>query len=335
MLWLGYKDGDVSSLLLNGDHDATKIQTQLINFFTYLRNNGNNLSPRTLKQYHTALKSFYEYNDINNINWRKVRKTIGHLAKKAIDRPYNYEEIRRLLNYADERKRVIILLMASSGMCSGAISGLKLRDLQYIDEHSLYQITVYRNEPEEYITFCNFECASAIQSYLDFRKRHGEILTDNSPLIRDHFNARGATAQQARSVDTETIQNEIYFLLYQAGIRDHSNMKTKHGDRYQIMVTHALRKHFKTKCMSAELNPVIVEMLMGHSVGLEKVYYKPQPQDLLKEYIKAIPALTINEESRLKQKVDVLTVRDKEREDRLIKLQEQFELINKRLGLSK
>jgi len=41
---------------------------------------------------------------------------------------------------------------------------------------------------EEYITFCTPECAKEIDTYLGFRKRHGEIITNDSFLFVKKFN---------------------------------------------------------------------------------------------------------------------------------------------------
>jgi hypothetical protein len=42
------------------------------------------------------------------------------------------------------------------------------------------------------------------------------------------------------------------------------------------------------------------EMLLGHSIGLNKAYYRPDESEILQEYLKAVDLLTINEENRLK-----------------------------------
>lgn len=80
--------------------------------------------------------------------------------KVANDRPYTVEEISKMLEKVDQRGRVVILLMASSGMREGAIHSLKMAHLERIQE--VYKITVYKNDPEEYITFCSPECVSRI-----------------------------------------------------------------------------------------------------------------------------------------------------------------------------
>jgi predicted nucleic acid-binding Zn-ribbon protein len=50
---------------------------------------------------------------------------------------------------------------------------------------------------------------------------------------------------------------------------------------------------------------------MGHRGGLQHKYDKPEVEELLEEYIKAIDLLTINDENRLKAKVATLEDKDK------------------------
>jgi hypothetical protein len=54
---------------------------------------------------------------------------------------------------------------------------------------------------------------------------------------------------------------------------------------------------------------------MGHSVGISDSYYRPTERDLLEEYQKAIDALTISNENRLKTQVEVLAATSKETEE--------------------
>jgi integrase len=324
--FLQIKDGDLGKLLLNKTTmDATQIQNQIITFLAHMKYKVA-VSPRTLKGYYTALKSFYNYNDITTeINWSKIRKQIGRMIKRAFDEPYTYAQIKQLLDFADERTKVMVLLMASSGMRRGAIAGLKFRDLTYIEEHKLYQVIVYRNAEEQYTTFTTPECAAAIDLYKKYRERYGEVITKDAPLIREDFNwrAKGKQVAKPRHIATEAVDTQLFRLIYRSGIRDSKDVKKLHsGDRHENMAMHALRKFFKTKCMAADgINPVSVEMLMGHSIGfLEQVYYKPTEAELLQQYLKAVPHLTINEENRLKDKVAALT----HQEDRIARLENMY-----------
>jgi hypothetical protein len=49
--------------------------------------------------------------------------------------------------------------------------------------------------------------------------------------------------------------------------------------------------------------------MLGHSIGLSDSYYRPDANEILEEYLKAVNLLNINEENRLKKKVQQLTIR--------------------------
>ena len=85
--------------------------------------------------------------------------------------------IRQFLDIADERMRVVILLASGCGLRIGAIPGLNVGSLE--EYKGLYKITIYENQPEEYIVFSTSELKKEIISYLDMRRRYGEVITQN------------------------------------------------------------------------------------------------------------------------------------------------------------
>jgi hemerythrin superfamily protein len=70
-------------------------------------------------------------------------------------------------------------------------------------------------------------------------------------------------------------------------------------------------------------------MLLGHKIGLASAYYKPTENEILDEYMKTIDNLTINEENRLKRKVEILTI-EKSKVDLALS---QIEEMKKKIGL--
>lgn len=74
-------------------------------------------------------------------------------------------------------------------MAAGSeLPSLRLSALKYIEKYQLYQITFYEHiNKDAYYSFITPECGSYISGYLEYRKRCGEKLNDNSPLIRDNF----------------------------------------------------------------------------------------------------------------------------------------------------
>lgn len=66
---------------------------------------------------------------------------------------------------------------------------------------------------------------------------------------------------------------------------------------------------------------------MGQKIDLASAYYRPTEEKMLIEYLKAVNNLTINEENRLKIKIQKLEVE----KSRLDKLEENFRILQKRI----
>jgi hypothetical protein len=52
------------------------------------------------------------------------------------------------------------------------------------------------------------------------------------------------------------------------------------------------------------MKSINIEKLMGHSIGISDSYYRATESELLDDYLKAVEFLTINEENRLKLKLE-------------------------------
>jgi hypothetical protein len=56
----------------------------------------------------------------------------------------------------------------------------------------------------------------------------------------------------------------------------------------------------------SNLKHVYKEVFLGHTVGLDDSYARPTDEELLQEYLKAVPELPMNEEFNLSKKVTEL-----------------------------
>ncbi|MGI0033639.1 MAG: hypothetical protein ACRD97_10280 [Nitrososphaeraceae archaeon] len=160
--------------------DLLKIDAQryIIKHITSLKEDGlasNSISVRLNSIFH-----FYAMNDVV-LNKKKINMFKGEFSRKVIDGAYEHPEIFKILQVSDLRMKVIILLMASTGMRIGAIPPLKMRDLERIND--INKITVYEGSKESYFTFTTPECTSFIDSYLEFRQSNGEKVDKDSYLI--------------------------------------------------------------------------------------------------------------------------------------------------------
>ena len=248
-----------------------------------------------------TLRHACEMNDVV-LNWKKIKKFInsektGNEANGR-DRGYEDKEIQKILEFSDQRLKTAFLVLASSGIRIGALQRIRMGDLEKIDD--LYKIVVYSGDKEEYTTFSTPECAKEIDSYLEYRTRRGEHITQDSYLFVKKFSSR--TKVKGLPFKGYALWSILEQCISNTGLRekDHKNPYK----RKQIPIFHGFRKFFTTQLVNSKLNPEIREMLLGHKIGLASAYYKPTEQEMLNEYLKAVGLLTINEENRLKLKLE-------------------------------
>jgi hypothetical protein len=112
-------------------------------------------------------------------------------------------------------------------------------------------------------------------------------------------------AAKAKAVKTSGLSSHLHILLEDCGLRQ-GRVESEKYRRREVMVAHGFRKWFSTQLEHATKNPVLVEMLLGHNIGLKGSYYKPSLEDLYNGYMKGVDALTIDESNRLQHKNEEL-----------------------------
>src|SRR5215218_948036 len=98
----------------------------------------------TTKYLVASIFTFYQLNDVV-LNRRKVLRYLGEYKRVVRDKAYSTEQIQQALQNADQRMRMIILLLASTGCRIGALPALTLGNLVKIkdNDYGLYKITFY------------------------------------------------------------------------------------------------------------------------------------------------------------------------------------------------
>jgi integrase len=297
---------DVQVLL---DQKPKVITQMIVEYVDYLREDylskkgGDRLSRSSIEVHCASVRDFLDtnYEDFDSIPWRRVKRHLPPHESTHDDRAYTVEEIHRILEKCDERSRVIILLMASTGMRIGAIHELPIGDLTPVTSNnfSLYKIWVYaRWKGDKYYSYCSPETKQAIDTYLAYRQRFGEVLKPECPLIREQFNIDRHLRQKARALS----KPEIIYLVNEALRR--SGVRTA-----EVMRSYGLRKFYVSQMIKAKADYNTREYLVGHgkhSRGLDVSYDRIGEDDRLAEYCKAVDLLTISPEHRLKKKVSQL-----------------------------
>jgi hypothetical protein len=252
---------------------------------------------------------FCEVTDII-IQWKKITRGIPRGKRYADDRAPTIEEIHKIIKYPDRRMKPIVYTMASSGIRVGAWDHLKWSHISPIIRDSKLlaaKINVYAGEDDEYITFITPEAYLSLESWMKYRSTCGEHVTKDSWVMRDLWNAAKLPKKEEKGKINEPIKLQsvgirrlVERALWAQGIRTELEPGRR---RHEFQTDHGFRKWYKTQCEIAGMKPINIEKLMGHSVGISDSYYRATARELLDDYLKAVPILTIGGEHRLQNQI--------------------------------
>jgi integrase len=133
----------------------------------------------------TAFASVEFLLDIHNVNYNKkhVHRYFPTKNKPKGEQAYSLNDIQAMLKVTKStRDKALLLVLATSGIRSGAVGLLKCGHVQDIE--NCKKLIIYGGDNEEYVTFITPEAAKALDEYLQEREENGEKLDDSSPLFR-------------------------------------------------------------------------------------------------------------------------------------------------------
>jgi hypothetical protein len=253
----------------------------------------------TIRNYIKATKLFCQMNDLV-LNWDKVRRGLPQARQAANDRAPTVDEIRKLVDYPDRRIKPIVYTMMSSGIRIGAWDYLRWKHVVPISENGelkAAKLLVYAGEPEEYHTFITSEAYACLNDWIKFRESYGEVITGSSWLMRDIwqttniiYGAKLGLATCPKKLQSSGIRRLLERALWEQGLR-HPLMKG--AKRHEWKAAHGFRKFYKSRAEQL-MRPINVEVTMGHNIGISQSYYKPTEREVMEDYLRAVPLLTIN-----------------------------------------
>jgi len=304
----------------------------------------------TLKTLWEPIKAFTKrHKDVkHSIDWDSVKDAMPRPKHYSHDRIPTILELRRLVKFPDRRIEAIIYTMASSGIRIGAWDFLRwghitpIQNPKTSEEVVAAKIIAYAGTPEQYFSFITPEAYKALKDWMDYRALYGEQITPDSWLMRNMFRTayvrrsqgggNNGRASKPRKLRVGALNRLIIRGLYEQGLRE----SLQDGERrHQYKAAHSLRKYFKTRAEQV-MNRLNVECLLGHTVGLNSNYYRPTEQELLSDYLKAVPVLTVNDPNvqSLKEQQEQLEHQYREKESELEQMKAKQEELEKRLKIN-
>ena len=156
------------------------------------------------------------------------------------------------------RNKALILLMSSSGVRVGSIPFMRVKDLIPIDKYGIYRINVYpKSKKSSYFTFCTPEAKHALDAYLDYRKRFGERIEDDSPVLCTDYNAHGRIIGHVKPCSKIAVSHAMDTLLKDIGIKQ-PKLENERYKRDIVMRCHGFRKFFETNAFKVGMDHIYI-----------------------------------------------------------------------------
>jgi integrase len=249
------------------------------------RNRNGNANPKGIARMARALDEYIDHLQTKNLSSTTVRSRLKNITSMfringvALKLPYGLsvwhlyderapsrEELQKILDLADLRERVIITILAVSGLRVGTLLKLQYRHVRDDLERGIVPIHVHveaeltKCKRRSYDTFLNEEAAECLRAYLIARRKGTkkippEQINDESPLIRSR------RFKQARTVAVTTVHAFVHDLYVRTGLLERNSLRRRYPLR-----THSLRRFFRTQMASLEVDRDYIDSMMGRAV---------------------------------------------------------------------
>ena len=301
------------------EQDPKIIKKHIVEYIMFLR--GSRVAHSTIKFLVAPIFAFYDLHEIP-LNRKTIVKFYGEHIRIVKDRGYSIEEIGTALQTANVRMRMILLILASVGCRIGSLPSLNLSNLTFIPDYGLYKMVLYESTDSEHYAFTTRECAAAITDYFNFRKRCGEKIAFNestnrwepedAPFIRLAFDIHDTlAARHPKRIELDGIRSALHYHLVKCGLRvvEHPTEGAPSRVRKSVSLANGFRKFTISSFVRAGVKAEVRQMLVDHKGGyLDEHYVRLTQEEMLAEYLKAEPYLTIDPTMRLQQEVQTLKV---------------------------
>ncbi|MHC1624059.1 MAG: tyrosine-type recombinase/integrase [Candidatus Methanospirareceae archaeon] len=274
-----------------------RVEKALINFITFGKHMG--WAPKSIRLYLSGLRSWLEYNEIK-VNWMKVKPFIP--KKKAVrnQRALTKSELKMILPYLRPAKRLCVWFMTVTGARLSEALNLKVKDLKLDADPPRAKIKNAKTGGTR-IVFIPRDLADELREWVKDRPPNAAVFpSERNPM---------------KPPDKKHIQDAFLNACKKAGIakRDSS------GKGWELS-THSCRRAFKTWLTNVGMNGLMIEILMGHDVGIDRSYYKPSEKELAEEWKKYEKYLLLEgeepEAEKLRAELEALRKRLRELESR-------------------
>ena len=211
------------------------------------RVNSGKIRGHTPAMFQNAVQKFCNANWIN-VNWSVIRKNIPfkNLHMDTNDVAYTREQIKKILLFTtDIRMKIAILFMSQAGLRREAVTSLLHKDItpfKINGELICAKVVTYNEEQGSYVTFITPEAYNLYMEYIEQRKRYGENITGNSPVLIKRFDiSKRELTIKNDPIMPATLGGNLMTILVASGVRE---VAESYDHRYTVKCLHGFRRYF-------------------------------------------------------------------------------------------
>ena len=277
-LWV---EGDLEEFLRRVEGDRVFFAESVGRLVRRLEAEG--LAPSTITSFYVPmLKRFLRFCGIG-FDWDFVRARVGLPKRRVVkmDRAPSIGEVRRMVMAARSRRlKLLVWFLAVTGLRVGEAFSLKRGNLDLDSDPPVVRVVTEKVGKVREVPLTR-EIVGELKKWL---KDHDSIYV--FPNYSD----------SNKPLTFQNVWQDFLDLTLRLGI----NRRDPSGRGWMIHI-HSLRKFYKTRLEEAGVNPLVIEMWMGHDLKVPGAYFRPTRKMILEEWRKAEKALTLfsDEEDRL------------------------------------
>lgn len=275
------------------------------------------LNPSTIPNKIKPIKKLLDMNGVG-IAWKRIYTMYPELNNIHKGRGYTRDEIKILLEHADNLAlEFVILAESSGGFRVGAWNDItwdcicpvyKVGDDYKLEPDSNGTIVcavmkIYKGTSQEYETLISIEAWNKLAEYKIFWiSKVNRQPQNNDPVILQRFKRPVPISDKAIRSRIEKIRNRTGII----------SPLTEGKRRHDIPVTHGFRRYYDKIMMecnqkSSTLSSLVIkERLLGHGgiVKTDKNYYWTNIIDMIPQYLQAMPEIMIDDKYRMQIKLE-------------------------------
>ena len=137
------------------------------------------------------------------------------------------------------------MFMSQGGLRREAMTSLLHKDITPFEingELICAKVVTYNEEHGSYITFVTPEAYNLYMEYIEERRRYGENITGNSPVLIKRFDmSKRELTINNEPIKPPTLGGNIGTILIASGVRE---LSESYDHRYKVKCLHGFRKYY-------------------------------------------------------------------------------------------